>query len=149
MFGGYRGTLAGLGRLARPGGLLLVGEPFWRRPPAPAYLEATGVERSDFGTHLGNARAAKAEGLDVVFTTVSTPEDFDTYEGLQWAAADAWARRHPADPDRAEVVARVDHDREAYLRWGRDSMGWACYMLGVPERKGTRGRKAPGKEKAR
>jgi hypothetical protein len=150
IFGGYAGTLAGLGRLAHPGALVLVGEPFWTGRPPPAYVRASGDDVSDFLTHQGNAQAARARGFELLYSAVCSPQDFDEYEGLQWAAADAWARAHPDDPDRREVRARVDHHRQAYLRWGRDCLGWACYLLRAPQRRETsdRGRKAPGKHNA-
>ena len=40
-----------------------------------------------------------------------------------------YARTHPDDPDLAEVVERVRKARAAYLRWGRDTLGWAIYMF--------------------
>ena len=27
------------------------------------------------------------------------------------------------------IQARVDRERAAYLRWGRDTLGWAIYMF--------------------
>ena len=38
-------ALKALIEMVRPGGLVLVGEPFWRREPAPAYLTATEMNR--------------------------------------------------------------------------------------------------------
>ena len=35
IWGGHRGTLQALRRFAKPGGLVLVGEPYWRREPEP------------------------------------------------------------------------------------------------------------------
>jgi SAM-dependent methyltransferase len=147
MFGGYAGTLRSLTRLTAPAGLVLVGEPFWIRPPPPAYLRATGDEVADFLTHRGNVEAAAAQGLELLFAAVCSPQDFDEYEGLQWAAADQYARAHPDDRDLPEVRARVDHYRRAYLRWGRDCLGWGCYLFRAPEEKAARGAKAPGKRK--
>lgn len=131
-FGGYRGTLDALRGLARPGGLVLVGEPFWRKAPPAAYLRASGESRSTFLTHARNVRVARAAGLDLLFVVASTPEEFDVYEGLQWAAADAYARRHPRDRDLAELRQRLAHFQEAYVRWGRDCLAWACYLLRAP-----------------
>jgi hypothetical protein len=67
--------------------------------------------------------------LDLVHTIVSNDDDWDEYEGLQWYAAAEYARAHPDDPDLAEVVERVEKDRKTYLRWGRDTVGWAIYMF--------------------
>jgi hypothetical protein len=60
---------------------------------------------------------------------VSSKDDWDKYEGLQWFATAEYARTQPDDPDLAEVVERVSKARVAYLRWGRDTLGWAIYMF--------------------
>ena len=57
VYGGHEGTLKALGGMARPGGLVLVGEPFWRGEPAPEYLERTGYAREQQGSHAGNVKA--------------------------------------------------------------------------------------------
>ncbi len=60
---------------------------------------------------------------------MSSKDDWDRYEGLQWYATTEYARTHPDDSDLAEVVERVSKARAAYLRWGRDTLGWAIYMF--------------------
>ena len=87
------------------------------------------MERSAFGTHLENAQAGQALGLELVYTLASSPDDWDRYEGLQWYAAANWAAGHPDDPDVEEVLKRVKEDRENYLRWGRETFGWAIYVF--------------------
>lgn len=129
VFQGYRGTLRALARMVRPGGLVLVGEPYWIREPAPEYLTALETTRATFGTHAENVRAGEQEGLTPIYTCCSTAQDFDRYEGLQWRAAHRWAREHPDDPDVVEVLSRVGRDRDAYLTHGRDTLGWALYLF--------------------
>lgn len=55
---------------------------------------------------------------------VSSPDNWDRYEGLQWYAAAKYARSNPGDPDLPEQMERVNRSRECYLRWGRDCLGW-------------------------
>jgi cyclopropane fatty-acyl-phospholipid synthase-like methyltransferase len=52
----YPAALAALTLLVRPGGLLLVGEGFWRRDPEPAYLAATGIVADGLGDGTLTAR---------------------------------------------------------------------------------------------
>jgi len=129
MFGRYRPTLAGLRAIVKPGGFALIGEPFWRSRAPAAYLRAVGERRSTYLTHAGNQRAATSAGWELLHSVVSSPDDFDLYEGLQWSAAEDYARRRPRDPDVPELLARVGREREAYERWGRDCFGWAAYLL--------------------
>jgi hypothetical protein len=67
--------------------------------------------------------------MELVHTIVSSKDDWDRYEGLQWYATTEYARTHPDDPDVAEVVERVSNAKAAYLRWGRDTLGWAIYVF--------------------
>ena len=129
-FGGYLGTLRALAAAVRPGGQVLVGEPFWRREPEPAYLEWSGMGRDDFGTHQGNVEAGESEGLVPFLALVSSGDDWDRYETLQWRAAARYAAAHPEDPDVPELLDRVRRARHEYLAWGRGTLGWAIYLFG-------------------
>jgi SAM-dependent methyltransferase len=132
IFGGHPGTLAALRDATRPGGQVLVGEPFWIHEPGPEYLAWSGMHREDFGTHASNVEAGVAAGLEPLLALVSNGDECDRYETLQWRAAARWAAANPDDPDVAEVAARVPHNRHEYLTWGRDTLGWALYLFRRP-----------------
>lgn len=129
VFGGHANTLEALTGMVKPSGWVIAGEPFWRQEPSDDCLEAYGFAREDLGTHSSNAEAGEQRGLDLVHTIVSNQDDWDTYEGLQWFAMADYARTHPDDPDLAELVERVSKAKENYLRWGRDTIGWAIYLF--------------------
>jgi hypothetical protein len=129
IYGGHRGTLEALKRMAAPGAWIVAGEPHWRQEPPAAYLQALGEERSAYGTHYENVETGRELGLEPVYTLVSSEDDWDRYEGLQWYGAVAWATEHPDDPDVEELLERVRDDRETYLRWGRETLGWAIYVF--------------------
>jgi len=132
IFGGHERTLEALIDMVRPGGWVIVGEPYWRQEPSVEYLEALECAREDFGSHSSNAQAGERLGAELVHTIVSSKDDWDRYEGLQWFATAEYARAHPNDPDVAEVLERVSKERAAYLRWGRDTLGWAIYVFRLP-----------------
>ncbi len=125
VFEGHNGTLNALIGLAKPAGWVIVGEPYWLQDPSEAYLDASGVAREDFGSHFSNAQAGEERGLDLVHALVSSKDDWDKYQGLQWYATAEYARTHRDDPDLPEVIEQVRREREVYLRWGRDTIGWA------------------------
>ena len=129
IFGGHAGTLDALVSMVEPGGWVIAGEPYWLREPPEDYLEASGETREGFGTHASNAEAGERRGLDLVYTLVSSQEDWDSYEGLQWYATAEHARTYPDDPDLPELVRRVAKNKAVYLRWGRDTLGWAIYVF--------------------
>jgi SAM-dependent methyltransferase len=129
VFGGHAGTLDALTSMVIPDGWVIVGEPFWLKEPPEAYLDASGTARVDFSSHFLNAQTGKERGLDLVHTIVSSKDDWDKYEGLQWYATDEYKRAYPDDPDLPELIERVEKEREIYLRWGRDTLGWAIYIF--------------------
>ena len=129
IYGGHKETLKALNEMAAPGSWVVVGEPYWRHEPAAEYLKATGDERDSFGLHYENAQAGQDLGLELVYTIVSSPDDWDRYEGLQWYAANQWAAENPDDPDAGEVLKRVRENRANYLRWGRETVGWSVYVF--------------------
>jgi SAM-dependent methyltransferase len=129
ILGGYEGTLRAFSKWTRPAGTILIGQPFWKKRPPAAYLVAAGEKYADYGTHPWNVSAAQRLGLELRFFLESSKSDWDTYEGLQWSAALHWADANPGDPDVDEVLRRIRRSRDAYLRWGRDCLGWAAYVF--------------------
>jgi SAM-dependent methyltransferase len=132
IWGGHRGTLRALREAARPGGLVAVGEPCWKQMPDPAYLAAADLAAGQFSTLQGNAEIGMEEGLTLLYMMVSSDTDWDRYEMLQLRAAERYAVAHPDDPDVPELLERVRSGIDAYLRWGRDTLGWAIYVFRVP-----------------
>jgi SAM-dependent methyltransferase len=129
VFGGHAGTLDALLGMVAPGGWVIVGEPFWLHKPSEEYLAALGVPEDVFGTHSGNVEAGELRGLDLTHTFVSSKDDWDRYEGLQWYASAEYARSQPDDPDVPELLERVAKAKLEYLRWGRETLGWAIYIF--------------------
>lgn len=128
-FGGHEGTLRALAAFVRPGGQVLVGEPFWRQSPPPEYLASAELRAEDFGSHVANTETGERLGLTPLYALACDEDDFDRYEALQWRAADRYARDRPDDPDVPELLERVAHGRHEYLTWGRATLGWSLYLF--------------------
>jgi SAM-dependent methyltransferase len=132
IWNGHAGTLRALADLTRPGGRIVVGEPFWIREPSPEHLEAAGHTRDEFGTHHSNVETGLEAGLVFHHAIVSSVDDWDRYEGLQWNATESWAREHPEHPAAPKLLEKSHGYRDSYLRWGRDELGWAVYLFSKP-----------------
>jgi SAM-dependent methyltransferase len=128
-YGGHRPTLRFLAQATRPGGCVVVGDPFWRKEPVAEYLAWSGIRRDEYGSHAQNVEAGEAEELVPWLALVSSDDEWDHYETLQWRAAARYANSHPEDPDVTELLTRVEKNRREYLNWGRDTLGWALYLF--------------------
>jgi hypothetical protein len=124
--------LKALSAFAKPGGLVVAGEPFAYHPEEAEQFAGRGLAESAFRSHAGNAAIGAEEGLSLLYTIVSSVDDWDRYQGLQWRAAERYAREHPQDPDAAEVAASQRGHRDRYLREERDALGWAIYLFMTP-----------------
>jgi SAM-dependent methyltransferase len=129
IWGGFQPTLGALRGWTKPGGLIVAGEPFWRRPPSPEYLRALRTSESAFSSHVGNTEIGSALGLTLLHAVVSNHDDWDRYEGYQWRAAELYCQRRADDPDVPEIRRRMREARDSYLRWGREQLGWAVYLF--------------------
>ncbi len=132
IYQGHQKTLEVLKDMVKPGGLVLAGEPFWRITPEPEYLVMTGQEAGSYGSHASNVQAGVDLGLTFWYAIVSSEDDWDRYEGLQWQAAERHVAAHPEDPDAEALLGTLRKNRDAYLRWGRDCLGWATYLFSAP-----------------
>ena len=129
VYKGYKGTLQALKKMTKPDGLVVVGEPYWLKEPSEEYLKADKTHSEDFGNHHENVQTGEAEGLTCIYTLVSNYDDWDHYETLQWWTINEYARNHPDDPDIPELSERKKREKETYLRWGRETLGWAIYLF--------------------
>ncbi|USO00311.1 MAG: class I SAM-dependent methyltransferase [Phycisphaeraceae bacterium] len=134
--GGYRAGLETLSGLVTPGGQLLIGEGYWRRDPDPGYLGFLGCTRDDLNTHAGNIALAESLGLGVVDTHETSDAAWAAYEDTYHANVLRHLERHPDDPDRGAMRARIEGWREAYQRWGRETLGFGLYLLQIPRNDG-------------
>jgi SAM-dependent methyltransferase len=127
--GGYAQMLHVLSRLTRTGGHILVGQGFWRQPPARGYLEATGIAPDELGTFPDLLDHATGLSLSCQFATAASPQDFDRYEWSHARSLEAHTRAHAADPVAKAMLTRSRAWRDAYVRWGRECLGFGLVLF--------------------
>ena len=115
-----------------PGGVALFADGCWRQPPAAEYLAALGGSEGEMTTHAGNAELARSAGFRVLATAMACDDEWDEYEGRYCAAMERWLDAHPDDPDAPAFAARIRAWHDAYLRWGRATLGFGYYTLLKP-----------------
>lgn len=131
-FGDARATLLALRRAVRPGGTILIGEGYWRREPPEGYLRALDARREEFTDHAGNAELGESLGLITLYTCASSHDEWDHYEGLYARAVERFTVANPDDPDAEAMTDRIRAWKAAYLRWGRDTLGFGLYLFQRP-----------------
>jgi predicted O-methyltransferase YrrM len=122
VWGGLPATLDALAPAAKAGGHVVVGEPYWRRWPLPDEIDDQG-----FVTLAATVDRFRAPGLTIETLIASSEDDWDRYESLHWHALEEWLAANPDDPDASEIRRRHEANRDEYLRWGRDLLGWAIF----------------------
>jgi SAM-dependent methyltransferase len=125
VYGSLADTVDALAPAVRPGGHVVVGEPYWRRLPLP---EDYADRNEPWTTLEGTVVAFETSGLPVVSVVASSEDDWDRYETLHWQAVEAWLAENPGDPDAADIRARHEGYKRNYLRHQRDHLGWAIFV---------------------
>jgi ubiquinone/menaquinone biosynthesis C-methylase UbiE len=116
-----------------PGGMLLIGEGYWKRPPAQPYLELIGDPIGVYQLHAGNISLGEEHGLIPLYAAVSSEDEWDHFEWSHRMRIEQEGQRHPNNPAVVERVIRSREWQNSYLRWGRSTMGFGFYLFLKPE----------------
>jgi SAM-dependent methyltransferase len=117
------GTIEALAPAARRGGHVVVGEPYWRKPPPEDHPE--GPET--FVSLEQTVARFEQEGLPVVSLIAASQDDWDRYESLHWRAVEEWIAESPGHPEADDLRDQGARYKQLYLRWNRDLLGWAIF----------------------
>jgi SAM-dependent methyltransferase len=129
--GGVVGTIALLARSLHPGGIILIGEPYWRQLP-PTEDVAKGCLAnaiSDF-LMLPELLASFGHlGHDVVEMVLADQDGWDRYEAAKWFTMRRWLEAHPDDEFAKDVRAKLTSEPERYAAYTREYLGWGVFAL--------------------
>ncbi|MBW8481141.1 SAM-dependent methyltransferase [Actinomadura parmotrematis] len=129
--GGTAGTVDLLRRSLAPGGIMLVGEVYWRRePPDQATVEnCQAATRDDFRAlpelieHFGEL------GCDVVEMVLADQDSWDRYAAAQWLNIRRWLDANPDDELHDELRAELTTEPARHARYQREYLGWGVFAL--------------------
>lgn len=129
--GGVAGTIELLSRSLRPGGIILIGEPFWRQFP-PTEDAAKGClahSISDF-LMLPELLASFGHlGYDVVEMVLADQGGWDRYEAAKWLTMRRWLDANPNDDFASVVRDKLDSEPVRYATYTREFLGWGVFAL--------------------
>lgn len=131
-FDGFERCLTTCMQWLKPGGMLLLGEGYWKQTPANQYLALLGATPEELGSHAHNAERAQALGFTLHTTTMSSADEWHQYESMYCQAILSYVDSHPLDPDVMAFAERARRWYENYLAFGRSTLGFGYYLLGKP-----------------
>jgi SAM-dependent methyltransferase len=129
--GGVAGMIELLTRSLRTGGIILIGEPYWRKLP-PTEDVAKGClahSISDFLMLPDLLASFSRLGYDVVEMVLADQDGWDRYEAAKWLTMRRWLEAHPDDEFAKEVRAQLTAEPERYAAYTREYLGWGVFAL--------------------
>jgi len=129
--GGVSGTIDLLARSLNKGGIILIGEPYWRQLP-PTEDAAKGClahATSDFLLLPQLVASFGKLGYDVVEMVLANQDGWDRYEATKWLTMRRWLETNPNDEMAKEVRNALTSEPERYTTYSREYLGWGVFAL--------------------
>ena len=129
--GGVAGTIGLLAKSLLPGGIILIGEPYWRRLPPTEEVarECEAGSISDFLLLPELLKSFGALGFDVVEMVLADQDSWDRYEAAQWLTMRRWLEANPDDEYAKEVREKLTREPARYAAYTREYLGWGAFAL--------------------
>ena len=129
--GGVAGTTELLARSLRAGGIILIGEPYWRQlPPTEAVAKGCLANSiSDFHMLPEFLASFGHLGYDVVEMVLADQDGWDRYEAAKWLTMRRWLEANPSDELAKEVRAHLTLGPERHAAYTREYLGWGVFAL--------------------
>ena len=129
--GGVAGTIELLTRSLCAGGIILIGEPYWRQLP-PTEDVARGClanSISDFLMLPELLASFDHLGCDVVEMVLADQDSWDRYEAAKWLTMRRWLKANPDDELAKEIRAKLTSEPKRYAAYTREYTGWGVFAL--------------------
>ena len=128
---GVAGTIALLAQSLGPGGIILIGEPYWLQMP-PTEDVARGCLAGSISDFLGLPELLASFGrlgYDVVEMVLADQDSWDRYEAAKWLTMRRWLEANPDDALAKEVRAQLTSEPARYAAYTREYLGWGVFAL--------------------
>ena len=129
--GGVAGTIKLLERSLRPGGIVLIGEPFWRMdPPDQQTVHAChATSKEEFTSLPGLVALFRDCGWDLVEMVLADEDSWDRYVAAQWLNVRTWLDDNPDDELAEQLREELDTAPLSYVTYQRTYLGWGVFAL--------------------
>jgi len=129
--GGVGGTIELLEKSLLPGGIILIGEPYWLHLP-PTEDVARKCDANAISDFLMLPELLASFGdldYDVVEMVLADQEGWDRYEAAKWLTMRRWLDANPGDDFAKEVRATLTSEPQRYAAYTREYLGWGVFAL--------------------
>ncbi|HPA85782.1 MAG TPA: class I SAM-dependent methyltransferase, partial [Deltaproteobacteria bacterium] len=129
--GGFAGTIELLARSLRAGGIILIGEPYWRQLP-PTEDVVKGCLAGSISDYLMLPELLASFGrlgYDVVEMVLADQDGWDRYEAAKWLTMRRWLEANPDDELAKDVRAELTSEPVRYATYTREYLGWGVFAL--------------------
>jgi SAM-dependent methyltransferase len=129
--GGVAGTIELLAKSLRTGGIILIGEPYWRQLPPTEDIAQKCLAGSiaDFVTLPALLASFGKLGYDVVEMVLANQDGWDRYEAAKWLTMRRWLEENPDDELAGEIRSRLNTEPERHTSYTREYLGWGVFAL--------------------
>ena len=129
--GGVAGAIELLAQSLRPGGIILIGEPYWRQLPLTEEVAKGCLANSisDFLLLPELLASFGRLGYDVVEMVLADQDSWDRYEAAKWLTMRRWLEANPTDELAQDVRAKLTSEPERYAAYTREYLGWGVFAL--------------------
>ena len=129
--GGVAGTVELLARSLRTGGIILIGEPYWRQLP-PTEDVAKGCLANSISDFLMLPELLASFGhlgYDVVEMVLADQDSWDRYEAAKWLTMRRWLEDNPDDEFAKDVRGILTSEPKRYATYTREYLGWGVFAV--------------------
>lgn len=127
---GVPGTIELLQRSVKPGGIILIGEPFWREMPTPeAAIRSHASSVDDFLSLPALVESYGELGYDLVEMVLADEDSWDRYVAAQWLNLRRFIDANPDDDITPELREELRTSPINHVRYGRRHLGWGVFAL--------------------
>jgi SAM-dependent methyltransferase len=129
--GGFAGTIELLEKSLLPGGIILIGEPYWRQLPLTQEVVNGCLAQSisDFLTLPHLLAEFGRLGYDVVEMVLANQDGWDRYEAAKWLTMRRWLDAHPDDELAPEVRSMLNAEPVRHATYTREYLSWGVFAL--------------------
>ncbi|MBN2238579.1 MAG: methyltransferase domain-containing protein [Dehalococcoidales bacterium] len=131
---GYRSAIQAMRDCVRADGKLVIGEVHWLKKDIPKeFLDASGLKDTLYEHEI--LQVTMEEGYEIEYLVRSSLDDWDRYNAGNWHGLVRWLDENPGHPDRQQVLDFLHKGQQDYLKYEREYVGWAIYVLNPVSRR--------------